>query len=60
VVFHRLEGGGAGVEEDAAAAKSAAEALQAQRAAGAMAEPNGRVTLLHERLEAVLAADGGA
>jgi nitrite reductase/ring-hydroxylating ferredoxin subunit len=60
VVFHRLDGSGASIEAEANAAKAAAETLQAERAAGVMATPNPRVAMLHERLEAALAADAGA
>jgi nitrite reductase/ring-hydroxylating ferredoxin subunit len=59
VVFHRFNGAD-GVEAAAASAKAAAEALQAERAAGILGTASGRVATLHERLGVALAADPGS
>ena len=48
------------LQPEAAALKSACEALQADRAAGRMAAAEGRVAEFHDRLAAAYAADPGA
>lgn len=59
VVFHRLGGDRGASEAEVGAIKAAAEALQAERAAGTPAELRGAVAQLYERLGAALAVDPG-
>ena len=61
VVFHRLGSASAQAAQNAAdSAKTACEALQAQRASGVMVKPSGLLADFHERLDAAIATDAGA